>query len=145
MIVLDSGDAISRLTSMVARIEDFVPVFDAYGEHVLEEIRNRIMHTKVSPDGEPWAPWRPMTADLRSWFGTADRGLLWETGALLADIHEEVDGSFGFDIGTSMPYAEQLQNGVPGKQEARVFLGWSDDDLIVLDKMATKYIMGQGL
>ena len=140
MITHNIDLALVELDVILKRTLDFVPFFDFAGEHALEAIRKRILDTKVSPDGEDWAPWKPLTETMRTWKGNAEQGLLFDTGDLLNSMRVEVDGSFSVAIGTDIPYAVDLQDGIPGKQEAREFVGWEADDVFVLGRTAITYL-----
>jgi len=117
-----------------------VPVFDFIGAHVVAEVKDRIQNTKLDPAGNEWAPWRPMTETLRTLAGNVEQGLLWDTGDLLDSIHEEVDGSFTLAIGSDSEYADAVQNGIEGKQVAREFLGWTDEDIVFVRETTLMYL-----
>ncbi len=134
------NEVVAALNAIVGRMEDFVPVFDRVGEMVVADVRNRIIYTKVTPEGDPWAPWKPMTADLRDWKGNCDRGILWDEGYLLNSIRADIDGSFQLDIGSDMPYAEDTQYGIQGKQEARPFLGWTGAEIADVNRISRSWV-----
>src|ERR1017187_7737461 len=93
MIEHNFSDTFEELNAVIARMDDFVSVFDAVGAYVVTEIEQRIKYTKLSPDNEPWAAWSPMTQELRIKAGNEHQGILWDTGALLSDLSFQVDGN----------------------------------------------------
>lgn len=140
MITFDKQETETRLSAILFRAEDLVPVFDFIGDRIVGDVKERIKSTKLSPDGEAWAPWRPFTADMRSAAGNEEQGLLWDTGDLLDSIAVSIDGSFELAIGTDVAYAQELQEGIAGKQIARPFLGWEADDAAAIVRSIHQYI-----
>ena len=140
MITHDIDLAVTELDAILRRTLDFVPFLDFAGEYALAAIQKRIQQTKVTPDGDEWAPWRPLTADLRHYKGNESQGLLFDTGDLLNSMRIAVDGSFSVEIGTDIPYAVTLQEGIGSIQEAREFIGWEEDDIFVLGRAAVAYM-----
>lgn len=96
------------------------------GDIIVEDIKNRIVKTKQSPENEaPWAPWAPSTAKARERKGNAALGLLFDSGNLLNSITAQIVGSHNtLQIGTNVHYATYLHNGTP-KMPARPFMGIS--------------------
>ena len=140
MIVLDTSAIQAELLQVLRRAEDFVPVFDYVADHVMREVKNRIEHTKLSPDGAPFAAWRPFTEDVRHTKGNEAQGILWDTGELLNSFYVEIEGSFEMSLGTDVEYAIDVQEGIEGKQEARPYLGWSEDDIFTVGRASFTYL-----
>lgn len=86
----------------------------------IEETRKRIETTKVTPDGQPWAPWALSTRKLRAKTGGT---LLNVTGRLARSFYSIVTDRMAI-IRSAAPYFKYLQEGTP-KMPARPMLGWS--------------------
>lgn len=127
MITIDSTSALLTLGSMLVRILRPEPALSIIGQRAAEGIRRRIQRTKDDPDGNAWAPWRPMTRTRREAKGNAGQGLLWDDGTLLDSIRAQSSDS-GVEIGSDVAYAPYLQSGT-SRMEARPFIGWDDDSL----------------
>ena len=140
MTVSLSGD-FSQMQEVFNRIEDLIPFYDRVGEYAVLKTRERLHLTKISPDGSHWAPWTLYTLDRRILKGNVGQGLLWDTGALLNDVRFEVDGNFGVSIGTYLEYGLTLQEGIPGTQEPRPWLGWDENDKAAIMGFATEYFI----
>jgi len=139
VITITDRSGIAELTAVLDRLNDLTPVNAAIAELVASDVRARIKTHKTAPDGTPWEPWAPMTFNLRHAAGTAHHGLLYDSGALFHSIQETVDGSFGFDVGTDVWYAPNLQDG-KYNQPARPFLGWTLAERAVVDVAYGRYI-----
>jgi len=138
-VTFDSAATIAHVRAVIARMHDLVPLYDVVGAYAANKIRDRIQNTKKSPEGDPWAPWKPFTEVSRQYSGNMGQGLLWDTGDLLNSIRFDVDGNFGVEIGTDVHYAVDLHEGIAGKQEARPLVGWAREDYAVVLSAATSY------
>lgn len=127
--VLDKAALDAELLLILSRMQDPIPFFDYVGKHEKHAIRERIMHTKLAPDGTPWIPWAPYTIEQRSKKGNTSQGIMWDTGTLLDSIKFEVDGTFGLDIGSDVWYAQKHQDGA-GRIPKRPIFGWEEDMLL---------------
>lgn len=118
-------DVQSAIGNIRSKVENPRAMMQEIGDIIAEDIKNIIMKRNESPDGKPWAPWRPSTAKARERKGNAKQGLLWDSGRLLRSIKSQVIGSHNtVQIGTDIPYAGYLNNGT-SKMSARPFLGVS--------------------
>ena len=104
-------------------------------EKEVKRTKKRIRTDKRTPDGIPWAIWAESTAISRARKGTALRGLLYDTGALLKSIEYDINND-RFAVGSGVDYAEYLQEGTDN-MPAREFLGFnerSEADILWLTK-----------
>lgn len=92
-------------------------------QDAVKETQERIRTTKKDPEGRAWAPWSMATIRARNKDGTAGRGLLWRTGALLNSIQSRVRG-WTAEVWSTANHARFIQFGTP-KMTARPFLGFS--------------------
>lgn len=136
---IDVSEATTCLRKLITRLDDLVPLYDAIGGFAVKEIENRIMETKVSPDGVPWAPWRPFTEHMRSISPNYGRGINWETGAFLQSVKFSVDGNFEVIIESDSPYGEEIQEGNGRHRAARPVMGWNERDLMIIQRCALNY------
>lgn len=141
MMTVDMAQAVLELRAIFNRMQDPVPFFDAIGAMQVQKVKERIKTTKLDPDGEPWTPWAPFTADKRDREGTYDRGIMWETGRLLDSVRFDVDGAFGVDIGSDIWYAPKHQDG-QGRLPKREIFGWDQADLTRIAVLFVNYVEG---
>lgn len=139
MMTFNDGGVIAYLNGMLARMTNMAPVMAEIGANQVHAIQERIIEEKRDPDGLAWAPWRPFTRNERETKGNAAQGLLWDTGTLLHSIIAQ-PGANGVVIGTSVPYAHDLQEGVG--MAKRPFIGWSSEGKQVAEHFAVRYIEG---
>lgn len=139
MMTFNDGGVIAYMNGMLARMANMAPAMAEIGANQVHSIQERIIEGKADPDGIAWAPWRPFTRDQREGKGNAAQGLLWDTGALLHSIIAQ-PGANGVVIGTSVPYAHDLQEGVG--MTRRPFIGWSEEGKQVAEHFAVRYIEG---
>ncbi len=138
MITIDAEAAIADLEAMVARLRAPEPLLGAIGEAEVELSRERIEETKDDPLGGGWLPWADSTSRQRVRKGTADLGLLYDTGELLESIHAAVEGNT-VAIGSDVDYAIYLQDGT-SKMPARPFLGWAPENLDAYESMFVRFL-----
>lgn len=138
MIETDMGYAIPMLRGLLMKIESPTVLMEALGDMAVEEVKERIMETKESPTGVPWAPWHNRTERDRSKKGNTSQGLLWDTGALLNSIHYEVSG-YDLLIKADVPYAEDLQIGT-NLMAGRPFMGWDPRDYGKIRNIARNWL-----
>lgn len=114
------------LQEVVGKLQNPKPLLDRIGQYLVSTTQARIRSTKTSPDGTPWAPWKPGTYLARAKRGALGGGVLYDTGNLFSSITYTV-GPDSVEVGTAAPYARFLQQGTP-RMAARPFLGISQDD-----------------
>ncbi len=113
------------ILEMIGRLTDMTPAMAEIAENSITAIKLRITTTKMSPDGDPWTDWRPMTVRSRRRRGTISQGILWDTGNLLNSIHARILPKT-VAIGSNAEYAKELQKGNPANYlVGRPFIGWS--------------------
>lgn len=137
----EANSAIAVLGQLLGRVLDPVPFLDYAGVSEVKHIRERITTTKTDPEGNPWIPWTRYTASLRDAKGNASQGIMWDSGDLLFDVHFNVDGAFGVDIGSDLWYAENQQMGL-GKLPIREIFGWEPDRLLELEQAFLQFLEG---
>lgn len=98
----------NALKANVARQKQLAMIEFAQGE--LQDVQRRIMTAKTDPYARRWAPWSFATRQQRNREGTAGRGLLWRTGALLRSFRAVIKGG-AVSIVSDLPYAAYLQRG----------------------------------
>lgn len=140
MIEADFAPVMLELAAMLARIKHPQPMLSAIGETERANVQERILSGKVTPWGVAWDPWRPQTAEYRAKKGNAQQGLLWDTGKLVNDIHATVTGNT-VEIGSSLPYAIDLQNGT-NIMAPREFLGWEPTSMAAIEQAAVLFLSG---
>lgn len=144
--VIDDGQALAQLSSIIRRLEDPVPYFDFVGAEQLHLVQKRIMSGKADPQGAPWAPWAFWTATERHDKGNAGQGLMWDTGELLKSFRYEVDGVFEVDIGTDTWYAQRHQDGFePSHLPKRELMGWDSNSILHYANAFVSYLEGRPL
>ena len=136
---IDLSSAVNGINQILQRLNDLIPFYDEVGTFAVNQIREKLHDGKTTPSGTPWAPWRPFTEEQRFLKGNTSQGLLWDTGALIESIHFNVDGNFDVTIGTDLDYGKTLQDGIPGKQEPRPFIGWEVNDFALMERAAIRY------
>lgn len=99
------------------------------GEQEIIAARERIFSTKIDPEGAQWWQWSPSTLASRMRRGTADTGLLYETGHLYnsfrTDINTTSNTGVQVIVSNTAKYAFYLQNGT-SNMKPRPFFGWTD-------------------
>lgn len=128
--------ALETLARLIARVEDPVPYFEWVGIAEKRRVKDRIMRTKIDPEGKPWVPWAPFTAEKRDALGNYAQGIMWDTGRLLNSVDFAIDGAYGVDIGTDVWYAPKHQEG-EGRIPQREIFGWEDP---VLPQLAAAFV-----
>lgn len=114
------------LASLLKQLANPRPALEQIGEALVQSTRERLEKTKVSPEGQKWAPWSLSTLLARRKKGTAARGLLFDSGNLSNSIQAQVLGD-SVIVGASAKYASFLQNGTEN-MPARPFVGISRQD-----------------
>lgn len=116
--------SITAINKKIAQLQNKRSVLKKIADQEVKETRQRIRTTKVSPDGIPWAPWRPSTLRHRIRRGTTGGGLLYETGKLWRSITGVVYKT-RISVRARKIYATYLQHGT-NRMVARPFLGFSE-------------------
>lgn len=162
MITIDAEEALGVLNDVLLRLMGKEELLMAIGAREVAASQERIMSTKLSPDGMRWVKWRPSTARQRLRKGNTGRGILWDEGDLLDSIHAEVsaDGLMTGEmsvsevlIGSDSPIALYQQDGTRGPGVGpsgwhvppRHFLGWSPDAFGVYETMTARWLAGEPL
>jgi phage virion morphogenesis protein len=114
------------LETLLDKLKNPKPALQEIGRMLVASTRERIKDTKRSPENRPWAAWSNGTRLARTKRGTAARGLLYESGALLNSIQYQISGKTVI-VGSNSPYASFLQDGTD-RMPARPFVGISQDD-----------------
>lgn len=140
MITTNIPQVVAMLDGMAARMAKPEPAMAIIGQRARADMERRIQRTKVDPDGDAWAPWRPATRGRREAKGNAGQGLLWDQGTLLGSIYSRSTDS-RVDVGADTPYDGFLQDGT-SRMEARPFAGWNDDDTHAAELTMLHYIEG---
>lgn len=126
MIVTSSG--IAGTLAQLRKLADALSpdeILDEAQALILNRNRARFLD-QVSPDGQKWKPSRRA---LRTGGAT-----LFHTGKLFHSLQASVSGVNERTVGTDIPYAAPHQFGT-GNMPARKFLGVSDNDLFVLERL----------
>lgn len=113
---------------LLSNLKDPKPLLKRIGQNLEDSTIARLVATKESPSGSPWAPWASGTAKARARTGNSGNGLLYNSGRLIKSIKHEVRGNT-VTVGSdpSAPYASFLQNGTKN-MPARPFVGISRGD-----------------
>lgn len=106
-------------------------ILDEASAVLLGRIRQRFLD-ETDPDGVAWIPSR--ASRLRAGGGT-----LFDTGRLFHSIQLFSEGENSRAIGTNVPYAPRHQFG-GGNLPQRQFLGFSDEDATVVEKLIIKRV-----
>lgn len=146
MLTFNIDGAIAHVDGMLARMANMQPVMGRIGADQRNEVMDRILDAKHSPDGEAWAPWSPRRLMEREEKGNPSQGLLWDTGTLVHSILAR-DTAIGVEIGTDVPYAYDLQHGHDGFEHMppRPFLGWSAEGKQTAEHLVVRYLEGINL
>lgn len=123
-IRVNADDAKLKLGKLVKQLKNPREMMREVSDIIVEDIKERIIHTKTDPQGKRWAPWAPSTAEARQKDGTVALGLLYKTGDLANSIVATMKGAKSFEVGSNAEYAKYLQEGTD-KMPARPFVGIS--------------------
>lgn len=128
---------LEKLGKVQAKFQD-KNVWQEIAQIELQDIRNRIGVSKTTPEGVPWAPWKPSTALARAKKGNANRGLLFDSGRLLNSF-KVIANKTAFTVGTDVPYAGFLNKGTD-KMPGRKFMGTSPQAKASIKAILDKHI-----
>jgi len=128
-----------EISALIRNLQRPQPLMQRIADHLVASTRARIRTTKTSPDGTPWRPWAPATADARTADGSAVFGLLFRTGFLYQSIQASVQGT-QVTVFSDAPYAKHLQQGTT-RMPARPFLGISQGDQDAIMGFVDRYIL----
>jgi phage virion morphogenesis protein len=151
---LESAD-LARLNSRISKLLhdtlNLEPVWAEAAEYMKNSTANRILRTKMSPEGERWEALSDVTIALKG----HDRPL-FQSGELAGGINILDVSNDGFMITADAPYASYMQKGVkkvkgafkskrPQPQiPARPFMGFSDENVRRISKMVRDYLANGG-
>lgn len=144
-VKLKGGMTQGALRRLMARLKDPKPALEEIGKALVASTQRRLKVTKESPTGAPWAPWTLGTLLGRIKKGTANRGLLFDSGNLANSIDYQIQGK-NVTVGvitSQAPYGVFLQNGTP-KMVARPFIGVSKTDVDVIQSILRRHVSSQG-
>lgn len=109
----------------IGKIRKYPQALKEVAEEEVKAAQNRLKISKMTPDGQAWAPWAQSTREARMKDGTAGLGLLYKSG----NLHN----SFQIEINTNQviiknvaPYSAYLQEGTDN-MPARPYFGWSKE------------------
>ena len=128
-------DSFKKFAKELSSILDNDRVADEAGAILLDRIRKRFLD-ETDPDGRKWP--KSKAAQRRKRQGKGG-GTLYDTGTLWRSIQLFSRGTGIRAIGTDVPYAKKHQYGLDG-MEKRVFLGFSDDDVDLVEALIQKRI-----
>jgi phage virion morphogenesis protein len=130
---------ITKLSQRVQRLlnhaEHLEPAMRQAAQYMVNSTRNRLLRTKVGPDGDKWKAISELTAQLKG-----NNSIMFETGELAQSVQIGDVSNNGFSIITDAEYASLLQKGVmklrrgmyrPKKRPAippRPFMGFSEEN-----------------
>jgi phage gpG-like protein len=106
----DSG-VLPFVERLINKLEDLSEEFDEIGALIVSRVQTRF-DLKQDPDGNPWDPWAPSTARERAREG---RGTLLEYTGRLRSSYTHSATRDGVEIGSSVPYAGYMEEGVDSR------------------------------
>jgi phage virion morphogenesis protein len=136
----------SALTGLLERTQHLKEFNQEAATYMVRSTRNRILRSKRSPDGTPFAPLADLTVDVKG-----HSSILFETGNLARSVHVDHVDDHGFTISADADYARLTQDGrrrTRGRYDsnrsvpARPFIGISDANVQRISKMLRSYIAG---
>jgi phage virion morphogenesis protein len=147
-VVFDVSRYVGRLSELLNKLEHKQELMQDLARYMVRSTRNRILRQKVSPSGKPWAPLSEVTIALKD--GRSQP--LFDTGSLAESIAVAQASNDGFTVSSNVPYGGYMQFGVkrtggfiPGRTiPARPFMGYSDANVRVIEKMIRKHLEGRG-
>jgi phage virion morphogenesis protein len=138
-IAIDLGafnkDLEARLHEVLAKI-DVRTILDEAGAALLNRQRDRFLR-QVDPDEVPW--WPSDRATMRAKTGR-DGGTLFDTGTLFHSIQLHETGPNDREISTDVPYAHFHQFGTTQPHSLRPFLGFSEEDVTIFEKIVSSHL-----
>ncbi|WP_316200906.1 MULTISPECIES: phage virion morphogenesis protein [unclassified Bradyrhizobium] len=145
----------ARLTKLLHDAEHLHPVMEQAAEYMQRATINRILRTKMSPEGERWAALSDVTIALKG----HDRPL-FDSGELSRSIDVTDVADHGFELTADTEYASWMQNGFnhagrkarrggkryskSDKVPARPFMGFSEENVKRISKMIRDYLAHGG-
>ena len=156
-VKIESGD-IRKLNKRIADLLhdtlNLETVYAEAAEYMKRSTVNRIVRSKISPDGERWAALREVTIKLKD----GHDSILFDSGELSKGIQVEDVSHDGFVLSSTAlnkegePYSSYLQDGVKrtrgmirGKRiPPRPFMGFSDENKRRIAKMIRDYLAHGG-
>lgn len=125
-------EGIKEVREKLAKLEASLnptEILDEAEALLLNRIRTRFL-AETDPDGNKW-PESKAAKKRRAAGGT---GTLFDTGTLFHSLQAYVKGLDERAIGTDVPYAPFLQEGT-GKMPPRVFLGFGEEDMTLVERL----------
>lgn len=125
---------VSGLTELQVKIDKLeealnpVVILDEIEALLLNRIRSRFL-AETDPDGKKWIPSKRALKEGGK--------TLFKTGTLFHSIQAHTDGPTGRSISTDVPYARPHNFGL-GHMPVREFMGFSDEDLYLTERLVLK-------
>ncbi len=136
---------------LLRKLQNPQPALDEIGKYLVASTQRRLKETKESPNGVPFAPWTLGTLLGRIKKGTANRGILFDSGNLYNSIMYQAQGpraangrfqSSFVTVGVNQaqaPYGIFLQNGTPN-MVARPFIGINKTNQDVITNILRRHL-----
>lgn len=137
-----------KIKKLYDRLNNPRPLLNDIAHYMVRVTQNRITTTKRGPDGTQWAE----NSELTQYLKGRNNPNYW-TGSLASSIQVIRTDRYGFSVGSKLPYAPYVQNGVKvmkGRYQsktkpqpqipARPFLGFSDQNKHKIAQMMREYI-----
>lgn len=137
---IDGKEISNSLRNLSKKLRSNVDMLTEIGEVIVEDIKNRIIHTKKDPNDKPWKKWSKATAKARARKGNAALGLLFDSGNLARSITSRVTSKNKLKVGTNVHYAQYLDEGTDN-MPARPFIGISKRAQKGINEAVKKYLM----
>lgn len=151
----NAGASREAIRKAVAQIDDMTPLYRDIVEYMIEATRSRF-RTGTAPDGTKWAPKKASTLARykRLGYGNLNRALIGPGRALSRQVNGSANRA-GAVVGSALIYSGVMQDGaaqgafgqnragrpIPwGNIPARVWLGISRDDELVIVDIADEYL-----
>lgn len=150
----DIGRLNRRVGALLQAVSHLEPIMAQGAEYMKNSTVNRILRTKMSPQGERWAALSDVTVRIKG-----HDSPLFHTGELAGSVNVKQADDHGFMISADAPYASYMQNGVKAKTKsksrsrskavkmrtpARPFMGFSNENVRRITRMIKDYISNGG-
>lgn len=138
----------AKIKKLIERIDNPKPLLNDIAHYMVRVTQNRLTTTKKGPDGKRWAD----NSELTQYLKGRNNPNYW-SGELASSIQVIRKDRWGFSIGSKLPYAPYVQNGVKvmrGRYQsktkpqpqipARPYLGFSQQNKHKIAQMIREYI-----
>lgn len=130
---VSGGEELEKYLTALTKAIDTVEILDEAQALILNRVRTRFL-AETDPDGIKWVE-SGAAKKRRAKGGT---GTLFDTGTLFHSIQGYASGPEQRAIGTDVPYALEHQMGIG--QVQRVFLGFSEDDAFLVERLVKRRV-----